>query len=86
MKKVILILVAGLLLSGNAYSLDESNLAELAAKAETDYGAIVIQNFCEDEDYKVFSLLYGDDCKCAIKAGKAKTKAGAVAVLNACGI
>ena len=84
MKKILGIIVLGLLLSGNAYSMDANDLADLAAKAETDYGAIVIQDYCYDEDWKMFSGGYGDDCKCAIKAGKAKSKAGAVAVLNAC--
>ena len=84
MKKFYLAIIFSLFISSSALAMDESDLAKLAAKAETDYGAIEIQNYCYNEDYKTFNWQYGDDCQCAIKAGKAKTKAGAIAVINSC--
>tara|TARA_B110000503_G_scaffold135496_1_gene216212 strand:- start:180 stop:443 length:264 start_codon:yes stop_codon:yes gene_type:complete len=87
MKKLFLsILVLGLILVGNAYSMDEDDLAELASKAETDHGARAIYNYCEGEDYKRFTWLYGDDCKCAIKAAKSKNETGVRLTLEACGL
>ena len=85
MKKLLLIIVLGSLLGGNAYSMDLDDLAELAAKAETDHGARAIYNYCEGEDYKRFTWQYVEDCKCAIKAAKSKNETGVRLTLEACG-
>ncbi len=67
--------------------MDDSDLGELAAGAKTDWGARAIYEICQDEpSKKPFRWQYGEDCKCALKAGDAKSEMGAKIIVEACGL
>ena len=85
MKKFYSAIILSLFISSNALAMDDSDLGELAAEAKTDWGARAIYEICQDEpSKKTFRWQYGEDCKCALKAGDAKSEAGARIIAGAC--
>ena len=87
MKKILGIVVLSFLISNNALTMDDSDLADLAGDAQTDLGARVIYEYCDGErSKKTFRWQYGDDCKCALKAGDSKNEIGVRLVIEACGL
>ena len=53
----------------------------------SDLGARVIYEYCDGErSKKTFRWQYGDDCKCALKAGDSKNEIGVRLVIEACGL
>jgi len=83
MKKLLGILVLGLLWCNVSYALDREKLNELMAKAKTSYAAVLIEDYCASE--KAFlEIMYSKACKCAIKVGKANNEAAAVEIEDAC--
>ena len=85
MKKFYSAIILSLFISSNALAMDDSDLGELAAEAKTDWGARAIYEICQDEPRKKnFRWQYGEDCKCALRAGDAKSEAGAKIIVNAC--
>ena len=85
MKKVIAIVVLGLLLSGNAYSLSKEKMAELVSEANTRGAVGLIYENCQHED-AFLEIFYSKRCKCAIKSGKAKTRAAVGLIAEQCGL
>jgi|ETNmetMinimDraft_33_1059910.scaffolds.fasta_scaffold118968_2 hypothetical protein len=85
MKKLLGILVLGLLISSNAHSLSKDKLAELVSEANTRGAAGLIYDYCMNED-AFLEILYSKNCKCAIKVGKAKTGGAAGMVAELCGL
>ena len=85
MKKIYLAIILSLFISSNALAMDDSDLGDLAADAKTDWGARIIYEICQDEPRKKnFRWQYAEDCKCALKAGDAKSEAGAKMIAGAC--
>ena len=87
MKKLLGILVLGLLLGGNAYAdsyLSDEKCASLAGEANTNYSARIIINKCRWQRDVMFSFNYDEDLKCAIKSGKAKTEYAAQKIYRDC--
>ena len=86
MKNFYLAIILSLFIS-NTLAMDDSDLGELAAGAKTDWGARAIYEICQDEpSKKPFRWQYGEDCKCALKAGDAKSEMGAKIIVEACGL
>jgi len=86
MKKLFLgIVVLGLMLSGNAYSLSKEKMAELVSEANTRGAVGLIYEYCQDED-AFLEIFYSKRCKCAIKSGKAKTRAAVSVIAQQCGL
>ena len=87
MKKLLGILVLGLLFSGSAYAdsyLSDEKCASLAGEANTNYSARIIINKCRWQRDVMFSFNYDEDLKCAIKSGKAKTEYAAQKIYRDC--
>ena len=72
MKKLLGIVVLGLLWSSTAYGLDEDTCADYAAKAKTDKGANIMYGLCLREEGTYF-YNRSKKFKCAQKAAKALT-------------
>lgn len=90
MKKILGILVLGLgflLFDQNqasaAYISDEK-CADLAGDANTDWASGRIYLECKRQEEVFFSIMYEPRLKCAIKAGKAKTRNAALKIWRAC--
>ena len=80
MKKLLGILVLGLLWCNSVYALDEETCAGYAAKAKTERAEVYIMGACIHQEGSVKSKTF----KCAIKMGKANTEKEAVKVMRAC--
>ena len=83
MKKLLGILVLGLLWCNVSYGLDRGTCSDYSAKAKTDVGAKIIFNVCLQEKGTSFynrSIRF----KCALKAAEAKTDVGAKIEFNTC--
>ena len=85
MKKLLGILVLILIMQTAAFSLDRDDLAKLMSKAKTSVAANNIYDECEGEN-AFFKIFYSKSCKCAIKSGKAKTRAGVSVIAQQCGL
>ena len=83
MKKLLVIIVLGLLLSGNAYGLEREVCAKYVAKAKSEVGAKAIWGACLQEkntNYFTRSKRF----KCGLKASKAKTNVAAKVLWSTC--
>ena len=72
MKKLLAIIVLGLLWCGTGYSLDRNTCADYSAKAKTDQGAKIMYGICLQEKDTYF-YNRSKKFKCAQKAAKALT-------------
>ena len=86
MKKLLAILVLGLLWSGiaNAETMSDEKCGELAADAKTDWAAQMIFDDCYGHKKVMLSFQYDEYLTCAIKAGKARTETAARNIYNDC--
>ena len=82
-KTLIIIILSFVFLTTKAFSLSEKQLDKLAGKANTEVGYNYIWSSCEDED-AFLEIMYGRECKCAIKMGKAGNEISAYKVWNKC--
>ena len=83
MKKVLGILVLGLLWSSTAYGLDRNTCADYSAKAKTDQGAKIMYGIClQEKDTYFYNRT--KRFKCAQKAAKANTNQGAKIMYGTC--
>ena len=80
-----MILVMGLLVSTNANSLSKEKMAKLVSKAKTQAAVHLIHEYCRSED-SFLETFYSERCKCAIKSGKAETKAAVFIIADQCGM
>ena len=65
--------------------MSKDKLAELVSEANTRGAASLIYDYCMNED-AFLEIFYSKNCKCAIKAGKAKTIGAAGMVAELCGL
>lgn len=85
MKKHFLIILVALLWCGNAYGLSKEKMAKLVSEANTRAAVGLIYEYCRGEN-AFFKIFYSKRCKCAIKSGKAKTRAGVSVIAQQCGL
>ena len=83
MKKILGVVVLTFFMCGSAMSLDRNELSKLMSKSKTSYAASHIEDYCAGEN-AAFEFMYGASCKCAIKAGKARTETAAEEIYDNC--
>ena len=68
----------------SADNMSDEKCTELAGEAHTDFAAKKISFHCGFQEAVLLPMMYDDDLKCAIKAGKAKTERVAREVWRSC--
>ena len=83
MKKLLGILVLGLLWCNVSYGLDRGTCSDYSAKAKTDVGAKIMFSVClQEQDTYFYNRT--KRFKCALKAAKATSETGAKIKFSTC--